>query len=80
MLSWGLGDEYGNQLEIREVLQTIFGEIDMHKVGKYCKFTVDQQLVDLPIAHLVAIEGHLLGASSVLSANDFNAIVNSAEL
>ena len=68
--------EYVDQFEIRQQVMTIIDEIELQRASKESKFAVDGRLVGLPIATLVAIEGHLLGASSILSAIEFDAQVN----
>ena len=48
------------------------GEIKLKAKTKEFTLTVDRKLADLSISTLVAIDGHLLGASSILSNSDFN--------
>jgi hypothetical protein len=62
--------------EMRVVLQKMKKEIELHSACSTNMFDLDQRLVILTIEQLVATEGHFLGASSCLSAGEFNAIVN----
>ena len=61
--------------EIREHVRAVVSEIGMRERGKDVQFAVDERLANLPINYLVAIEGHLLGASSILSTTKFNSLV-----
>jgi hypothetical protein len=62
--------------EMRRTLQSMKKEIEMHLTCTNHMFEVDERLAELSIDHLVATEGHFLGASSCLSASEFNARVN----